>query len=268
MDMSQFVIPKSDQLNADDLIAGPRTIRITRVAGTGNNDQPVSVYFDGDDGKPYKPCKGMRRVMIAGWGVDASQYVGRSMTLYRDPKVMFGGMETGGIRISHMSHLDRPLAMALTITKAKRAPYKVAQLVEQKQTASGAIGPAPSRTPAVDPATVDGNSTKGDDPSATETTGSGGSASAWDRNTESGDYQVGNPFTRETRRFETVHAWCDAVCALAHQRTATERERLWKSNAKAADFIHDKFGDGRESAMVAAAHTFVTAPDPVMGSAG
>ncbi|MBK8200630.1 MAG: hypothetical protein IPK75_20025 [Acidobacteria bacterium] len=91
--MSKFVIPKSDQLNADDLLSGPRTITITKVSGTGAADQPVAVHFEGDDGKPYKPCKSMRRVMIAGWGVDAAQYVGRSMTLYCDPKVVFGGMQ-------------------------------------------------------------------------------------------------------------------------------------------------------------------------------
>lgn len=266
MDMSQFVIPKSDQMNYDDLLSGPRTIRITKVSGTGNPDQPVSIHFEGDDGKPWKPCKSMRRVLVAAWGVAASQYVGRSVTLFGDPKVIFGGMAVGGIRISHMSHLTQPLNLALTITKAKRAPYKVQPLAMPKDT--GVTGPAPSRTPAVDPDTAAADYTMKGDPSDRGDNGSGGSASAWDRNTESGDYQVGNPFTRETRRFETVHAWCDAVCALAHQRTATERERLWKANAKAADFIHDKFGDGRESAMVAAAHTFVTAPAPIMGSAG
>lgn len=132
MDMAAFVIPKSDQLNADDLIAGPRTIRIERVSGTGNPDQPVSVHFEGDGGKPYKPCKSMRRVMIAAWGADASQYVGRSMRLYRDPKVAFGGMEVGGIRISHMTHIERDLTLALTVTKAKRTPYRVQVLADEQ----------------------------------------------------------------------------------------------------------------------------------------
>lgn len=125
MDMAAFVVPKSDQLNADDLIAGPRTIRIERVSGSGNPDQPVNVHFDGDGGKPFRPCKSMRRVMIAAWGPDAAQYAGRRLTLYRDPKVAFGGMEVGGIRISHMSDIERDLVMALTVTKAKRAPYRV-----------------------------------------------------------------------------------------------------------------------------------------------
>lgn len=128
LDMGAFVAPKSDQLNADDLIAGPRTIRITKVSGTGAPDQPVAVWYENDDGKPYKPCKSMRRVMIHAWGREAAQYVGRSMTIYRDPKVAFGGMEVGGIRISAMSHIERRLEMALTVTKAKRAPYRVEPL--------------------------------------------------------------------------------------------------------------------------------------------
>lgn len=147
MDMSAFVAPKSDQLNADDLIAGPRTITITRVTGTGNGEQPVAVYFEGDDGKPLKPCKSMRRVMIAAWGADASQYAGRSMTLYRDPKVKFGGMEVGGIRISHMSHIDREMVMALTVTKAKREPYKVKVLAAPKKQAAAADEPVPTMRP-------------------------------------------------------------------------------------------------------------------------
>lgn len=131
MNIADTVAPKSNQLNADDLIAGPRTITITRVSGTGNGDQPVAVSFEGDEGKPFLPCKSMRRVMIAVWGADASQYVGRSMMLYRDPKVVFGGMEVGGIRISHMSHMEREMVMALTVTKAKRAPYTVKPLRQE-----------------------------------------------------------------------------------------------------------------------------------------
>ncbi len=143
MDMSQFVVPRSDQLNSDDLLSGPRTIKITKVSGTGASDQPVAVYFDGDSGKPYKPCKSMRRVMIAGWGVDAAQYVGRSMTLFCDPEVVFGGMKVGGIRISAMSHIAQPLNLALTVTKARRAPYRVSRIAEGAPTAAARRVPAP-----------------------------------------------------------------------------------------------------------------------------
>lgn len=129
VNMAQFIAPKSDQLNSDDLIGGPRTIRITGVsANEGSPEQPVSISFEGDDRKPFKPCKSMRRVMVTVWGPDASKYVGRAMTIYRDPKVQFGGMQVGGIRISHMSDITEKMTMALTASKAKRAPFTVLPL--------------------------------------------------------------------------------------------------------------------------------------------
>lgn len=128
-DLSKTIEPKSDQMNADDLIGGPRTITITGVAGSGDPQQPISINFEGDHGKPYKPCKSMRRVMVAAWGKDGHSYTGRSMTLYCDPKVKFGGIEVGGIRISHMSDISEPkITMALTASKAKRAPFTVKRL--------------------------------------------------------------------------------------------------------------------------------------------
>lgn len=128
-DLSTTVAPKSDQLNSDDLIAGPRTVKITGVkADPGSAEQPIAIFFEGDNGKPYKPCKSMRRVMIQIWGTDGAKYAGRSMTLYRDPKVLFGGLAVGGIRISHMSHMDGEVTMALTATRASRKPYTVKPL--------------------------------------------------------------------------------------------------------------------------------------------
>lgn len=116
-DMLRTVQAKSDQLNNVDLIE-PKTITITRVNVNANNpDQPVSIFYEGDNGKPYKPCKTMRRALIFIWGDQSSEYVGRSLTLYRDPDVRFGKDATGGIRISHMS--DIPDAATLTLPMAK-----------------------------------------------------------------------------------------------------------------------------------------------------
>ena len=127
MDITSTLEAKSNQLNTDDLIAGPRTIAITKVAA-GRDDQPVAISFDGDQGKPWYPCKSMRRVLVAAWGPDASQYVGRRVKLFRDPSVTYGGIQVGGIRISHLSELETPLSIALTVTRQKRAPYKVLPL--------------------------------------------------------------------------------------------------------------------------------------------
>jgi uncharacterized membrane protein len=127
--MAAFTAPKTDQLNTDSLIGGPITVTITAVrANEGSAEQPVSISYEGDGGKPYKPCKSMRRVMVHCWGADAKAYIGRSLTLYCDPNVQFGGMKVGGIRISHMTHLDEPKIMALTATKAKRANFTVQPL--------------------------------------------------------------------------------------------------------------------------------------------
>jgi len=145
MDMSSTIAPKSDQLNADDLIGGPRTITITRVsANPGGNgaDQPVNVFFEGDANKPFRPCKSMRRVMVAIWGKDAQGYAGRSMTIYRDPEVTWGGMKVGGIRISHMTDMDAPVVLALTATQKQRKPYRVEPL---KMAAKAETPPAETR---------------------------------------------------------------------------------------------------------------------------
>ena len=129
--LSKSIEPKSDQLNADDLIGKTLTIKVSRVTGTEGDAQPISIHFDGDNGKPYKPCKSMRRVLVICWGDEGKEYAGRSMTLYRDEKVMFGGIAVGGIRISHMSHIEKETTMALTASRASRKPYTVKPLTAQ-----------------------------------------------------------------------------------------------------------------------------------------
>jgi hypothetical protein len=131
-DMSSVIVPKSDQINADDLIGGDMTITINDVKINGGQEQPVSIYFDGSS-KAFRPCKSMSRVLVAAWGPDAKEYVGRSLQLYRDPTVKWGGMEVGGIRIRAMSHIDNAMTMALTATKGSRKPYTVRPLLAEVQ---------------------------------------------------------------------------------------------------------------------------------------
>lgn len=121
------IIPKSDQLNADDLMDISKTITVTKVS-RGNSEQPVVINFKDDNGKPYKPGKSMRRVLIHAWGDDGRLWVGKSLTIYTDPGVKFGGVAVGGIRISHMTDINRTLEIALTTTRGKRSPYTVKPL--------------------------------------------------------------------------------------------------------------------------------------------
>ena len=136
-DMNLVITPKSDQLNADSLLGGPRVIRVAEVLISPGTEQPVTIHYEGDDGKPWKPCKSMSRVLVMAWGPDAKAYAGRYVELYLDPTVKWGGMAVGGVRISRMSHLERDLVMALTATKGKKAMFTVKPLViEQKQPAT------------------------------------------------------------------------------------------------------------------------------------
>ena len=127
VDIRASIQARSDQLNADDLIGQPRTIRVTAVTAH-SADQPVAIHYEGGDGKPFLPCKSMRRVLVAAWGDRGADWVGRSMTLYNDPDVIFGGVKVGGIRVSHVSHIDQPLSILLTTTRSKRKPYVVKPL--------------------------------------------------------------------------------------------------------------------------------------------
>jgi len=128
MDLSKTIIPKSDQLNADDLISGTKTIKIRDIKGGDDEAQPVSIYFYGDNNKPFKPCKSMRRVLVQLWGADGLKYIGRRITLFRDDTVKWAGVEIGGIRISHASHIQESTRVLVTMAKNKRAPMTIEAL--------------------------------------------------------------------------------------------------------------------------------------------
>lgn len=128
-DLRQTIIPKSDQLNAEQLLGGPMTVTVSEVKVSDSGEQPVVVHYDGENGRPFKPCKTMRKVLIHAWGADGRKWSGRSMTLYNDPSVKFGGDDVGGIRISHMTDIERDVKVSLTSTRGKKAKYEIKRLV-------------------------------------------------------------------------------------------------------------------------------------------
>lgn len=130
MDLAQSIEPNSEQVNAEDLLAGPRTVTITGVEA-GNKEQPVFIHLREIPGRTFRPGKTVRRVLVAGWGKDSSAYIGRRLTLYNDTSVKWGGVEIGGVRISAMSDIDKPLVLALTVSRGKRAPLTVQPLATE-----------------------------------------------------------------------------------------------------------------------------------------
>lgn len=128
MDMTASTEARSDQINAVDLVQ-PRTYTIEKVT-PGKATHPFDFHLVESPGKVFRPNLGMRRVIIAGWGPKTPNYHGRRFTLFNEPSVIYAGAEIGGIRISHMSHLAKPLKTSLAINQKKKVPYIVQPLAD------------------------------------------------------------------------------------------------------------------------------------------
>lgn len=127
-DLRPTIVPKSDQLNAEQLLGGPMVLTISDVRIGSGEDQPVVIHYEGENGRPYKPCKTMRKLLIHAYGPNGRQWVGKSLQVYNDPAVKFGGEDVGGIRISHMSDIPTGLKVSLTSTRGKKAKYEIKPL--------------------------------------------------------------------------------------------------------------------------------------------
>ena len=135
-DITATLQAKSNQLNASDLIGGPATVTVERVDVNVGAEQPVSVHLEGMKGRPYKPSKGMRRILADVWGKESDGWIGKRMTLWRNPDVPWAGVKVGGIWITAMSDMT--------------GPHSTAVRLNSKQAVSHTIQPLPD-APSVDP---------------------------------------------------------------------------------------------------------------------
>jgi hypothetical protein len=123
---------KSNQLNAVDIMGCNRVIKIRDVQVT-KTDQPVAVYFDGDNNRPWYPSKGMRRILAGAWGKESKDWLGKYAELYFEPSVMWAGKPVGGIRVRALSDIPaKGLELTLAINSQKREIYNV-HLLEVKE---------------------------------------------------------------------------------------------------------------------------------------
>lgn len=120
--------PRSDQLNADELIGTTRTVTIAGVK-PGAAEQKYDIVLVGEK-RVWRPPLTVLRLLLAAWGDEASNWVGKHATLYGDPTVRFGNDAVGGIRVSHLSHIDGPLTVKSQIKRGKRAPVTVEPISE------------------------------------------------------------------------------------------------------------------------------------------
>lgn len=132
-DMSATIIAKSDQINAADLVGSTFTGIIREVNIKASvDDQPVSIFFEGEK-KAFRPCKGVRRLLVKAWGPDANAYIGKGLELFCDPTVTWAGKEEGGIRVSRMSHIESAFVFAMRTSRTATKPYQIKPLQLQTQ---------------------------------------------------------------------------------------------------------------------------------------
>jgi ribosomal protein L37AE/L43A len=129
--VSHTIIAKSDQLNFDDIRSGEKILEITTVNVTAG-DQPVSIHYKDDLNKPYKPCKGMIRLICEAWGEESENWHGKSLKLYGEDSVRWAGAEIGGLRIRAMSDIDpRGMSSYVAVTRGKRRKVTIEYLKPQ-----------------------------------------------------------------------------------------------------------------------------------------
>ncbi len=134
LDFAESLAAKSDQLNADDLAGGPITVQITGARVVKSDDQPLSLRISGGHA-PFKPCKGMRRLLAEAAGsTSARPWVGKWIRLYRDPKVKWAGKESGGIRVSGVdaSILKSARDFRVRDTRSSHTSYRVEPIHERQ----------------------------------------------------------------------------------------------------------------------------------------
>jgi len=129
MDISKALVAKSDMLNASDLTGAPIVATIEAVR-RGDAVKPVIVDLVGMDGRPWKPSKGMLRVIAHAWGTESDAWVGRLVKLVNNPEVIYAGEAVGGVEVVAMSHIPKAFTIPVRISQKKVKQHHVDVLAE------------------------------------------------------------------------------------------------------------------------------------------
>ena len=126
-DVSFAIEAKSDQLNTLDIVGVEPVLKITGVTVKApGTEQPIWVHFEGDHNKPWKPSKGMLRILVEAWGRDSSAWAGQSAQVHVDAEVKWAGKAVGGIRIRALTGIpSRGMTFLVAESRATRKPVHV-----------------------------------------------------------------------------------------------------------------------------------------------
>lgn len=132
VDIRAATKPKSDQLNYETFLTGSQTFTVSKVT-PGDRDHPVFIHMNECPATPYKPSKGMLKCIAQpdGWGDKSSQWVGKSITLYGDPTVIYGGVEVGGIKVAALSDINGDYETLISARRGVRKPHLIKKIAIQ-----------------------------------------------------------------------------------------------------------------------------------------
>ncbi len=132
--LAAALAPRSDQLNADDLIIGNKVIKITKVlVNLQSEQQKVVVHYENDQGKPWKPSKSMGRVLAEILGGDFATWSGQEIELFKNKEITFGKDKCGGIQIAAMSALTNQTTFMITTKRGVKSKITILPLLTAPQ---------------------------------------------------------------------------------------------------------------------------------------
>lgn len=119
----------TDQLNYEDFIGGVlMTVTIAKVE-KGRKEAQYDIALVGDD-RYWRPPATVLKLLKLAYGDEAANWEGKHAALYGDPDVKMKNVKVGGIRVSHLSHIEKPLTPSLVITRGQSAVFTVNPMAE------------------------------------------------------------------------------------------------------------------------------------------
>lgn len=135
--------PRSDQINAEDFLSGPKTYTIAGIRD-GTAEQKYDIALEGEQRVWRPPLTVLRTLMKAWESDDSADWIGKRVTLYCDESVSFGRERVGGIRVSHVSGIEKPVTVSVTATRGKRTKVTVQPLPDAPTPPQQSTGEIPA----------------------------------------------------------------------------------------------------------------------------
>ena len=125
-DIAPTLVGDSNVLSKADLMDGPQTFTVARVdINLSDKKRPTTIHLVESPGKPFKPNLGMRKLIAKGWGKSSKEYVGRRLTLFHNPDVLWQGKREGGVEVCAMSHIETPFTIQVPVNAKQAKTVKV-----------------------------------------------------------------------------------------------------------------------------------------------